>query len=267
MRRALIFFMVLCAGMIPRLRKVAHSNLRIAFGPSGRGIYFKSLMRLADNIVAVLRSCRRNPARRPRVLFNTDVASSITTAPPWIFVTGHFGPVEILAPLADALKTRLVVVVRPPKNWFVRRLMSFIRHRIGTEVIEKRNVVRGTYHALKEGKSVGILADHNAGYQGAFLPFLGFPASTTRLPAVLALRFQKPILMIFIRKEGPDYLAWIEKAIVPDPAAEPKSEERRILSEMNSVYTDVIRRHPDEWFWLHQRWKTRPGDREAHILR
>ena len=99
------------------------------------------------------------------------------------------------------------------------------------------------------------------------MPFLGFMASTSRLPAMLALKFQKPIVMAFIRRDGPEHVTWIEKIIMPNPAADPVAEERRMLEEMNATFTEVIRRHPEEWFWFHRRWKTRPGDREAHILR
>lgn len=268
MRRALIFFLVLCAGMIPRLRRIAHTNLRIAFGPAGRSLYLRTLIRLSDTLIAILKSCRRNPSRRPKILFNLDALSPLTPPPPWVLVTGHLGPVELMSKLAEPLKTPMSVVVRPPRNWFARRLLNFIRRRIGTDYIDKRNVVREAYRAMSQGKSVAILADHNAGYQGVFLPFLGFAASTTRLPAVLAMRFQKPVVIGFIRKEGSDYLIWIEKVILPDPSpSDEREEEHRILEEMNTVFTDVIHRYPDEWFWFHRRWKTRPGDREAHILR
>lgn len=267
MIRTIIFFLVLLSGFIPRFRRTAHANLRIAFGPAGTGLYFRSLFRLSDNVCAVLRACRKNPDRRPVIRFEDHLSAGISIPPPWIFVTGHVGAFELMHLWGRRFNTPMAVVVRPPKNWMFRRMIALIRRRLGIEVIEKRNVVRETFQALAANISVAIIADHNAGFHGEFLPFLGFFASTTRLPAVLAMRFQKPIVMGFIRKDGTEFVSWIEKVIVPDMAADPKEEERRILTEMNAAFTDVIRRYPEEWFWFHRRWKTRPGDREAHILR
>ena len=267
MWRALIFFSVLFVGCLPRFRRVAYTNLRIAFGPAGTGLYVRSLFRLADNVCAILKSCRKNPARRPKIRFDDSKFSLIPAPHPWVLVTGHIGPFELQGEWSRVLNIPIRVVVRPPKNLVFRSLYAFIRRRLGVNFIDKKNVVRETIQAMSAGSSVVIVADHNAGHQGTFLPFLGFPASTSRLPAVLALRFQKPVVMGFIRKEGGEFVAWVERVIVPDALAEPKEEERRILSEMNAVFTDVIRRYPEEWFWFHRRWKTRPGDREAHILR
>ncbi|OGH56317.1 MAG: hypothetical protein A3G34_06500 [Candidatus Lindowbacteria bacterium RIFCSPLOWO2_12_FULL_62_27] len=267
MARLLVLILTFFVGFIPRIRKIAHTNLRIAFGPAGRRIYARSLLRLADNVCALLSACRKNPARQPPIRFDAQALANVPAPPPWICVTGHLGPIDLLSKFSRVFNSPMAVVVRPPDNWIFRKILSWARRRIGVETIEKRDVIRAAYRAVKEGKTVAIIADHNAGYQGVFLPFLGFPASTTRLPAVLALRFNKPMVMGFIRRDGAEFLAWIEKVIVPDPDADPKEEERRLLSEMNAVFTDVIRRYPDEWFWFHRRWKTRPGDREASILR
>ena len=269
MIRALIFFLVFCVGFFTRVRSAAYANLRIAFGPAGTGLYFRSLAKLADNVYTVLKACRRS-SKYPKIRFDTSVLSSLSVPPPWVCVTGHIGVFELMTRIMEHLNMPLTVVVRPPRNWVLKKILAFVRHRIGTEFIEKNDIVRGTFQSMSQGKSVAIFADHNAGYHGVFLPFLGFSASTTRLPAVLALRFQKPVVMGFIRKEGTEFVSWVEKVIIPRPlaaGADPTEEEMRILREMNDVYTDVIRRYPEEWFWFHRRWKTRPGDREAHILR
>ncbi len=267
MIRLMIYFCVLAIGHFPRFRRIAHANLRIAFGPRGPRIYFRSLIRLADNVCAILKTCRRNPARRPRFRYDISVVKAAQVVPPYICVSGHLGPFDLGAKLEKPLQTRMAVVVRPPGGWLVRRVVALIRRRLGTDTIEKRNAFKGCVEALKEGKSVAILADQNAGYQGEFYPFLGFPASTTRLPVVLAMRFQLPMVFGFLRKDGDGYLAWIEKVLVPNARADRDDEERRLMNEMNAVFGDVIRRHPEEWFWPHRRWKTRPGDREASILR
>ncbi len=268
MFRAAIAGVVILAGLVPRLRRTARVNLRIAFGPSGPGLYMRTLTRLAENVSAVVRACRRNPNRRPVIRFDVDRYRSIVQEPPpYVCVTGHFGPFELWSLVQDAMNTKLDVVVRTPKKWLSRRALSFVRGRLGTNVIDKKNVMRETIRSLSEGRSVALLADHNAGYHGVFVPFLGFPASTTRLPAMLARKFNRPILMGFIRREGNEYVAWIERAIRPDPSAQDDADERRMLTEMNAVFSDVIRKYPEEWFWFHRRWKTRPGDMEAHILR
>lgn len=268
MRSLLLFTTIFFIGMLPGMRRRARANLRLAFGPAGPRLYYRGLIRLAENIRFVLQAGRRNRARRPQVRFvSAELISSIPIPPPWVCVSGHVGAFELMSQIAGDLHTKLAVVVRPPRNWFFRNILALVRRRLGIETIEKGDVLRKSFEAMRSGKSVAVMADHNAGYQGVFVPFLGFLASTTRLPAVLALRFKKPIVMGFIRKEGSELVAWIEKVIYPNVSADPRQEERRILGEMNDAFTDVIRRYPEEWFWFHQRWKTRPGDREAHILR
>lgn len=263
--RTLISVIVLLAGCFPRLRRDAQANLRIAFGPSIGTLYIRSIMRFADNIHSVIRACAKKGGRGMKMRFDRSKAADI--ALPWVCVTGHFGAFELQARWAEELKAPIRVVVRPPRNWFFRQLMAFVRRRLCAETILKTNVMRECRQALESGVSVAILADHNAGYNGRFVPFLGFAASTTRLPAVLALRFQRPIVMAFIRRDGDELVAWLEHVILPNPDAPPEDEEKRILTEMNDTFTRVIRRHPEEWFWFHRRWKTRPGDREAHIIR
>lgn len=249
-----------------RVSLVCEDNLRVAFGRTGPHMSGACLRRMADNFIDILRAVR-NGAPPIRVA-NPDVYNRICRSGPWLGVTGHFGPFDLLGSLAVQQSTPLRVVVRPPRNRLLGDVLSIFRARLGTEWIDKKNVMREAIETLKRGQGVGMLADHNAGFQGRFVPFLGFAASTTRLPAKLAVRFQCPIMMVFVRRERSEWVAWVEREIRPDAAMGSKEEqELKLLAEMNDCYSDVIRRYPEDWFWIHRRWKTRPGDREAGILR
>lgn len=249
-----------------RVSTTVEDNLRVAFGRSGPNLAGECLGRMADNLVATLRSTRSGAP--PIRVLNPDVYERIVRGGAWLGVTGHFGPFDLLGALAVQQSTCLRVVVRPPNNRLVGGVLDIFRRRLGTDWIDKKNVMREAIQTLERGCGVGMLADHNAGFQGQFVPFLGLDASTTRLPAKLATRFQCPIMMVFIRRDRTEWVAWVEREIRPDPADGAREEqERRILKEMNDCYSDVIRRYPEDWFWIHRRWKTRPGDREAGILR
>ena len=109
--------------------------------------------------------------------------------------------------------------------------------------------------ALRRGRMVGILLDQNATRaEGIFAPFFGTPASTSRGLAVIALRTEAPVVPVFIRRlERGRHLIEVGPVVPP-----PERDVVAFTTSFNEAIEKAIRRAPEQWFWLHKRWKTRP---------
>ena len=177
-----------------------------------------------------------------------------------ILLTGHFGNWELMAS-AIAYRTRPYgVLVAPLKNRPVDELASSYRRAGRVFPIPTGTSVRELLRRLRRGEFVGIVADQDAGKDGLFVEFFGRPASTPQGPALLALRENLPILMAFIVRERKGrHRVFLE----PLPAELWRDGGPEGVRRMTECYTRVlesyVRRYPDHWFWVHRRWKTRPG--------
>ena len=151
------------------------------------------------------------------------------------------------------------------------RLTEYIRRTrevTGMRVLHREQSVRQSLRALRGNELVGILLDQNAGDDGVFVDFFGQPASTAPGAAAFALRTGAAVVPTFgWRKPDDSHVAEIGPAL---PLVETGDREKDILAN-TARYTKVIeeriREHPEQWFWLHKRWKSRPpaapGGRDA----
>ena len=176
-----------------------------------------------------------------------------------LLMTGHFGNWELLGAAMTAYGYRAKYLVRTQSNPWVDKLQNKIRERGGLGVIRADASVRQLIRHIRDGGYVGVLPDVNAGEDGIFVEFLGRTASTPRGLAYFAYKLKCPIIPVFlIRQADGTHVARLHEPIHPDPAW----DEDTALLELTRAYTDVlstvIREHPDHYFWIHRRWKTRP---------
>ena len=178
-----------------------------------------------------------------------------------IFLTGHIGAWELLSFGWSALEYPISFLVRPLDNSRVDDLVEQIRTRFGNRAIGKRQSVRTAIKILREGGTLGILADLNAlPKEGVFVPFFNHLACTTAGVATLALRTNAIVFPVwsvwdaernkFVFHGGPE----IELLRTGDDKADIAANTARFAA----VWESVIRRWPEQWMWIHKRWKTRP---------
>jgi KDO2-lipid IV(A) lauroyltransferase len=127
--------------------------------------------------------------------------------------------------------------------------------------LEKKAVVPALFRCLREGKSIALLSDLNQKRGGLFVDFFGTPAATVTTPALLAIRTGKPVVVGGSWSTGPAlrYRARLEAPIVPRAGADAGEETLRITAAINRLLEGLIREHPEQWNWIHPRWKTRPS--------
>ncbi len=175
-----------------------------------------------------------------------------------VLVSGHLGNWEpALAYLAHFVRPTTAVMQRI-KNPGVDARMAAVRRRWGTELVYSRGALRAGSRALKQGRLLAVLADQDAGTRGLFVSFLGRPASTPPGPAWLALKYRAPLLFAASIRQ-PNGLYRLE--LVPLATDYPDRPFRGALEALTYRYAMVleqyVHRYPEQYFWLHRRWKTR----------
>jgi len=178
-----------------------------------------------------------------------------------LFLTGHLGAWELSA-FAHSLQGHpLWIVMRPLDNPYLNSLVEHYRTMHGNRTVVKDDFVRGLLAAMRAGEAVGILMDTNmTPPQGVFANFFGVPACTASGLARIALRTDAAVV--------PGFTVWDEKArkyvLRFDPAVElirtgdDQADVVANTARFTSVIEDYVRRYPNQWLWVHRRWKTRP---------
>jgi len=167
-----------------------------------------------------------------------------------------------LAPFAQALYGNpLHFLVRPIANAKVDALINRYRCLSGNRPIEKNRSARAVLRVLSEGGTVGVLSDHNTSLEeGVFVDFFGIPASTTSGLARLALRTDAAVVPGFLSwdRERRKYRLCFEPAVELSRSSDEEADVRENTQRFTRVIEDYVRAHPDQWLWVHKRWKTRP---------
>lgn len=178
-----------------------------------------------------------------------------------ILMTGHFGPFELLGARVARLHP-VAFVVRPLSNRLVDARVNALRAAAGVEVIDAGDP-RRIYETLRAGGWVCMLADQDARGAGVFVPFFGRAASTPAGPARIALRSGAPIVMGFATRRADGRLALDVEPALERPAAGDPDPVRTLTARHTALLEQRVRTRPEQWFWLHRRWKTRPPGEAA----
>ncbi len=180
-------------------------------------------------------------------------------------LSAHIGGWELGAIRAGLLGEPISPVVRPLDNPLLERELSRRRTRFGNRPIAKRDAARDILKALRRGETVAILVDQNVlAREAVFVPFFGRPAATTPALALFQRKTGAPVVPVFTWPEGDGrYRLEFETPIeAGDVAGADRDEAVRILTARYMQVTEAaIRKAPEAWLWMHNRWRTRPEDR------
>ena len=179
---------------------------------------------------------------------------------PAVITTAHFGGWELLASLLGDISTRpRLTVVRTYKNKVLHYVTTRLRSSRGAEVIGHREAAFRVLRTLRKNGYAAFLADHNTGRSEAFfLPFLGEEAAVNKGPAVLAVRGKALVWPVFLMRDGDRYRLIMEEPL--DAAllqGDAESRSRAVAVFYTGAIERMVRRAPEQWFWMHNRWKTK----------
>ena len=252
----------------PARRKRALDNLARVFPeltPKERGRLARASFQHCT--LVLLEGLRASGQTREEQLQSLDlsaidpaVAKEIEAGGGAIFVGGHQGNFELLPAVVAALTGRVTGLYRPLGNKLLDAWLRQIRDEIeGVSLENKKGGVRPLMRALGRKESVGLLVDHDAGNKGLFVPFLGISASTTPVPATLSYHFNVPIYVLTgHRKRDGRHAFRLSPPLRPESSRDRASEVKRLTTRINDAISDSIRSHPEQWTWMHRRYKTKP---------
>jgi len=182
-----------------------------------------------------------------------------------IFATGHFGHWEILGAALPLLGHRIWTMAQARKNPFFEQYVRHLREASGQAVLPKHGALRRIIRLLRRGENVGFVMDQDARRDGIFVDFFGRPASTTPAVASLSIRTGCPVAFVCAQRipRQNRFRLVLTDVIFPDREADTQEEIHRITQRLTRDLEAVIRRAPEQWLWLHRRWKTYPGKYDA----
>ena len=251
-----------------RLRQVGMRNLAMVFPEKGeaerarilRG-EFASLGRQLAEVCQFPRYTRENVEQVVVYDGLENYEQAYARGKGVLFLTAHFGGWELSAFTHSLHGHWMHVVVRAMDNVYLDRLIRQYRTMHGNQIVEKDDFVRGLLAAMKAGEVVGILMDTNmTPPQGIFVDFFGIPACTASGLARIALKTDAavvPTFTIWDARLGKYRLRFdpaVELVRTGDLEADIKANTQRF----NLIIEDYVRKYPEQWLWVHRRWKTRP---------
>jgi len=257
----------LCYWLWPRLRRVGLCNLRLAFpewseSRRRRVLYglFQSFGRTLADFAHFPNWNRENIEKL--IIYDgfENYARAQSQGRGVLFLTAHFGNWELGSFAHGVYGYPCQFIVRPLDNPLIDRLINRYRCLSGGKAIDKGDFARGVLRAFSQGQAVGVLADQNMLLsEGVFVNFFGRLACTTTGPARVARKTGVPIVLGLVIWDAKlkkyrlrfEAVEWIKREY-------PEEEILANTANFTRLIEEYARRYPDQWLWVHRRWKTRP---------
>lgn len=254
---------------LPRLRRTGHRNLELAFPEktfSERQEILSKLYRNLGWLLGEFCQMKKYTRENTRAFLRYEGLEHFLSARDEgngvLIVTGHLGAWELSSFYHSLMGHPMSIVIRRLDNPLVDELVNRIRCQHGNQVLHKDDFARGLLACMRRGETVGILMDTNmTPPQGVFVDFFGHLACTASGLARVAMKTGACVL--------PGFLLWEDSARqyvlrfgAPIPLTFTGDTEADVIANtalFTKVIEEYIRRYPDQWLWVHRRWKTRPA--------
>jgi len=175
-----------------------------------------------------------------------------------LLLTAHMGNWELFSIIAHMAGIQANVVYRPLDNQALDDAVKQIRCRFGAELIPTKRAIFKMVKALKKQECVAMLMDQNVDwYNGVYVDFFGRRACTNKGLAMIALRTKAPVVPVFMLRADGGYRAEVCPEIPLIRTGDKQKDIELNTEQYNQAIEAIIRRYPDQWFWVHQRWKTK----------
>jgi KDO2-lipid IV(A) lauroyltransferase len=255
--------------LVPRRRRVAIENIRGAFPEKSdaevmelaRAHYRHLGLFLADVVLVT----RLRPENLDRYVDTSEQSVAIEEAMKRgkgvLFFTAHAGCWELAGAATSLMGYPVNAVGRPLDNPLIDRLVSGFREASGQKIISKFNALRGVLRALKRREIAAMLMDQDAGRQGIFVEFFGRICSTSDAVGRMAVRTGAPVIVSLTQRvdESPRH-RFTSRILEVPLSGDARADAEEITRRATALLEEQIRQHPEQWLWVHRRWKTRPKE-------
>lgn len=248
--------------VLPKYRHLALHNLTIAFGAEKTLRAMRRLVRLHFQSLGANLLCGVKLSAMPmeEVVRHIDVENleavhrQLRNGTPVVFVLSHLSNWELLAQLFPNYigYVRNSTVYQKLGNRYIDAHVRRQRGRTGVELFDRSEGFHRAIELLRGGGAIGILSDQHAGDHGLWTPFFGRLASTSPLPALLAKRTRAAVIAATIHTKGKAH--W--RFVFTDRFDVPEDSLQTLTARANEIIAGQIRSAPEDWFWVHNRWKT-----------
>jgi Kdo2-lipid IVA lauroyltransferase/acyltransferase len=258
--------------LLKKLRRIGMRNLSIAFpemtDEERHQVLKRAFQNLGRMMATVSRFDRLTPENMrdlvefsPTPEFLEAYERTKSEGRGRILIGGHMGNWELQAFSYPVFMEPLNFLARKMDNPLIDRMVTGIRTRLGNQQLDKANAASGMMRILRAGGNVGVMADVNSHpKEGVFVPFFDVPACTASGVAMLAMRTNAVIVPMFAiwSEEKGRYFTWFDEVIEPANTGDRKKDIELTTASYVAATERAIREHPDQWLWIHRRWKTRP---------
>ena len=256
----------IAAHVLKLRRKVALRNLRASFPQKDerelRSIYYgcwKHFLRVGAEMARLPRIDETFIERWVDLSQQTVLREALELGKGAIIVSGHFGNWEWMGGCMSKIGYPVTYVVTSQSNRLTENWMNRMRESVNIEIIHRRDAVRGVLSALKRNRAVAILCDQDAGDAGVFVQFFGRPASTPRGPALFHIKTGVPIIFVSApRTDEGRYRILFERMVFDGLSGDRDHDEQFIMQKVTARLEEEVRQYPEQWLWLHRRWKSAP---------
>jgi KDO2-lipid IV(A) lauroyltransferase len=198
---------------------------------------------------------------------NRQLVDWLLSDRPLLMVTGHFGNWEMAGYVLGLLGFTAHAVARPLDNTFVDDYLRRFREKTGQKLLAKHGDFDKMQSILDSGGVLATLADQDAGQRGLFVDFFGRPASTHKAVALMALQHRVPLVVVGARKVGEPmrYQLLVEDFILPEEYDNRPDAVLALTQRFTTALERMVRQTPEQYFWLHRRWKHQPVGRRRKV--
>jgi KDO2-lipid IV(A) lauroyltransferase len=177
-----------------------------------------------------------------------------------LFVSGHVGNWELLARRVALAGLPASTIAKESSDWRLTRLVERFRIQGRVESIWRgqQGAAKRMLRVLKSGGILGLLIDQDTAVQSIFVPFFGHPAATPRAAADLALKTGAAVVVGFCQRKEDGRYRLSMKEILPRQTGNVESDAVALTQELTAEIESAIRRTPEQWVWMHRRWKSQP---------
>lgn len=255
-----------------RHREVAAENLTFAFPEKSpaeinrlvRGCYRHCLRQVVEMVLLPRKFHIYTWRRYGRMVGGKAVLDALLSPRPTLIVTAHFGNWELAGFAMGVFGFRSYAIARVLDNPRLERFLKHFRERTGQTTIAKKDEFDRLAGVLQAGGKVATLGDQDAGPRGVFVDFFHRPASAHKAVALMALQFDAVMVVVGVPRIDDRFYFHIhcEDAIDPREYADRSDAVTAITQRYHDALARLIRRHPEQYFWLHRRWKSRPQPRK-----
>ena len=222
----------------------------------------RSFQNIGKNLMEFMQLPRMSPETLHQLVTlegREHIDKALTQGRGAIILTAHFGNWELLGASILAHGYTIRGITRELRSKRLDAIVSSYREKVGWQGIDRDRSVREVLRCLNRNELIAILADVDTRTRGIFVDFFGKPAYTPYSPVAFALKTGAAILPTFIvRQPDNSHRAIIEAPLLLQQSGEKEADLLVNTQQFTKVIESYIRRHPEQWIWMHERWKTQP---------